>query len=417
MNLGKNMPASPPPPAPREGRDWRGRGGWSAFGGKIAIILGTRPEIIKMSPIMRACKKHGLNYFVLHTGQHYDYELDKKFFEDLELEEPKYNLNVGKNEYRKQIGIMVKQIGKILIKEKVDLVLVQGDTNSVLAGSLAAKKVKIKLGHHEAGLRSHDLSMLEEINRIITDHVSDYLFAPTKDAFKNLNEEGINEKRIFMTGNAIVDAVYQNLELAKQKVNVLENLKLQSGNYIVVTAHRSENVDKPERLKGILDGLRLIGENFKIPIIYSMHPRTANNINKFGLAIPPPVTIIKPLGYLEFLQLEANSKFIITDSGGLQEEASILKIPCVTVRDNTERPESMEAGVNILAGTEPEKILAAAKKIMAKEKKWPELYGDGQAAERIVKFIKREKGRRWKNWPIYLNLRRKIGSFLRKISN
>ena len=389
--------------------------GWSASGGKIAIILGTRPEIIKMSPIIRACKKCGLGYFILHTGQHYDYELDKKIFEDLELEEPKYNLNVGKNEYRKQIGIMVKQIGKILLKEKADLALVQGDTNSVLAGSLAAKKVKIKLGHHEAGLRSHDLSMLEETNRIISDHVSDYLFAPTADAFKNLNEEGINEKRILLTGNTVVDAVYENLELAKKKVNILEDLKLQSGNYIVVTAHRAENVDKPERLKGILEGLRLIGQDFKIPIIYSMHPRTANNINKFGLAVPPQITVVKPLGYLEFLQLEANSKLIITDSGGLQEEASILKIPCVTVRDNTERPESIEAGANILAGTESEKIRAAAKKVIARGKNWPELYGDGHAAERIVEFIRREKSKRWKNWPIYLSLRSKVGSFLRKI--
>jgi UDP-N-acetylglucosamine 2-epimerase (non-hydrolysing) len=382
---------------------------------KIVIILGTRPEIIKMSPIIRACKKKGLDYFILHTGQHYDYELDKKIFEDLELEEPKYNLNVGKNEYRKQIGIMVKQIGKILVKEKADLALVQGDTSSVLAGGLAAKKVKIKLAHHEAGLRSHDLAMLEENNRIITDHISDYLFAPTKDAFKSLNEEGINENRILMTGNTIMDAVYQNSKLAKKKADILERLKLQSGDYIVATAHRAENVDKPERLQGILEGLKLVGQHLKIPIVYSMHPRTANNIKKFGLEVPKEITIISPLGYLEFLQLEANAKLIITDSGGLQEEASILKIPCVTVRDNTERPESIEAGVNILAGTEPERILAAAKKIMAKGKNWPELYGDGHAAERIVGFIKREKVRRWRNWPIYLSLRNKIGSLIRKL--
>jgi len=381
---------------------------------RIAIILGTRPEIIKMSPIIRACEKSGLDYFILHTGQHYDYDLDKKIFEDLEIETPKYNLNVGKNEYRKQIGIMVKQIGKILIKEKADFVLVQGDTNSVLAGSLAAQKAKVKLGHHEAGLRSHDLSMLEETNRIITDHISHYLFAPTKDAFKNLNDEGINKNRILMTGNTIVDAVCQNLELAKKKVNVLERLKLQSGNYIVATAHRSENVDKLGRLKGILDGLALVVREFKLPIIYPIHPRTLNNIKKFGLKIPDGIKITKPLGYLDFLQLEANAKLIITDSGGLQEEASILKIPCVTVRDNTERPESIEAGINILAGTKSEKILAATKEIIAKEKKWPKLYGDGQAAVRIVEFIKHEKSWRWRNWLIYLKLRSKVGNFLRK---
>jgi len=382
---------------------------------KIAIILGTRPEIIKMSPIIRACKKFGLKYFILHTGQHYDYELDKKFFEDLELEEPKYNLNVGKNEYRKQIGMMVKQIGKILLSEKVDLALVQGDTNSVLAGALAAKKVRVKLGHHEAGLRSHDLSMLEENNRIITDHISDYLFAPTKDAFRNLNDEGINGNRIFMTGNTVVDAVNENLVIAVKRVNVHENLKLEKGNYIVATAHRSENVDKLERLKGILDGLSLVGQHFQIPIIYPMHPRTANCIAKFGLTVPPEITVIKPLGYLEFLQLEANAKIIITDSGGLQEEACVLKVPCVTMRDNTERPEGVEAGINILAGTEPKNILAAAKRIVEKEKIWPELYGDGLAAERIVKFIKKEKMRRWKNWQIYLNLRNRAGKLLRII--
>ncbi|MFA4941250.1 MAG: UDP-N-acetylglucosamine 2-epimerase (non-hydrolyzing) [Patescibacteria group bacterium] len=378
---------------------------------KIAIILGTRPEIIKMSPIIRACKKMRVDYFILHTGQHYDYELDKKFFEDLELGEPKYNLNVGKNEYRKQIGIMVKQIGKILLKEKADLVLVQGDTNSVLAGSLAAKKVNIKLGHHEAGLRSHDLSMLEENNRIIADHISDYLFAPTSDAFKNLNEEGINENRILMTGNTIVDAVYQNLELAGKKVDILKNLNLRKENYIIVTAHRAENVDKPERLKGILEGLKLVGEKFKIPIIYPMHPRTANNIKKFGLTIPQQITIIKPLGYLEFLQLEASSKLIITDSGGLQEEASVLKIPCVVVRDNTERPEGIKAGASILAGTEPKKILEAALKIVSEKIKWAELYGDGRAADKILEFIKDEKKYRLKK--NYQEIRSKIGSLLR----
>jgi UDP-N-acetylglucosamine 2-epimerase (non-hydrolysing) len=381
---------------------------------KIAIILGTRPEIIKMSPIIRACKKMRVDYFVLHTGQHYDYELDKKFFEDLELEEPKYNLNIGKNEYRKQIGMMVKQIGKILLKEKADLALVQGDTNSVLAGALAAKKVNIKLGHHEAGLRSHDLSMPEENNRIITDHISDHLFAPTEDAFKNLNEEGINANRILMTGNTIVDAVYQNLELARKKTDILKKLSLQRGNYIVVTAHRTENVDKLERLKGILNGLKLIGEDFKIPVIYPMHPRTANNIKKFELKIPPRITIIKPLGYLEFLQLEADSKLIVTDSGGLQEEASILKIPCVVMRDNTERPEGIRAGVSVLSGTKAEKILEAAQQIINQERGWPELYGDGRAAEKILEFIKRERRNRWRKWSVYLNLKNKLGSFLRK---
>ena len=179
---------------------------------KIAIILGTRPEIIKMSPIIRRLDKEGLDYFILHTGQHYDYEMDKEFFEELNLPEPRYNLNVGKDEYRKQIGSMIRLISKILVREETDIAFVQGDTNSVLAGALAANRVGIKIGHHEAGLRSHDLTMPEETNRIITDHISNYLFAPTEDALKNLREEGLKESKIFLTGNTIVDAVNGNIE-------------------------------------------------------------------------------------------------------------------------------------------------------------------------------------------------------------
>ncbi|MDD5032404.1 MAG: UDP-N-acetylglucosamine 2-epimerase (non-hydrolyzing) [Patescibacteria group bacterium] len=363
MNSGKNMPAS---------------------GGKIAIILGTRPEIIKMSPIIRACKKRGLNYFILHTGQHYSYEMDKKFFEDLEIRKPKYNLNVGGHEYRKQVGLMIREIMGILAKEGPEVVLVQGDTNSVLAGALAANKLGIKIGHHEAGLRSHDLTMLEETNRIITDHISDFLFAPTADAFKNLKDEGIADDKASLTGNTVVDAVFQNLELANKKSDILKKLNLEGKDYILATAHRAENVDIEERLKGILEGLALVANDFNLPIIYPIHPRTLNNIKKFGFKIPPGVRAISPLGYLDFLRLESKANLIITDSGGLQEEACILKIPCVTIRDNTERPETIKAGVNILAGVEPNKIWQSAKKIIKSRKKWINPFGDGRAAERIV---------------------------------
>ncbi|OGZ34037.1 MAG: UDP-N-acetylglucosamine 2-epimerase [Candidatus Portnoybacteria bacterium RBG_19FT_COMBO_36_7] len=351
---------------------------------KIALILGTRPEIIKMSPLIRELDKRNLDYFILHTGQHYDYEMDREFFEELDLPEPKYNLSVGRNEYRKQIGLMVQEISKILIKEKPDIAFVQGDTNSVLAGALAANKTGIKIAHHEAGLRSHDLSMLEETNRIITDHISDYLFAPTKNAVKNLKEEGLGKEKIFLTGNTIVDAIYQNIQLASKKNDILKKLYLKKGNYILVTAHRAENVDIRERLEGVLEGIALVGQYLKMPAIYPLHPRTSNNIKKFKLKIKPEIKIIEPLGYLEFLQLEANSKLIITDSGGLQEEASILKVPCVTVRDNTERPETIEAGINILAGAKPKKILKSAKLILKKQKNWPNLFGDGHAAEKIL---------------------------------
>lgn len=354
---------------------------------KIAIILGTRPEIIKMAPIIKELENRNADYFILHTGQHYSYEMDRKFFEDLELREPHHNLNIGGNEYRKQVGQMIREIMRVLNETRPDVILVQGDTNTVLAGAQAANKLGIKIGHHEAGLRSHNLTMLEETNRIITDHVSDYLFCPTEDARNNLIEEGISADKIFLTGNTVVDSLLQNIELADKKVNIFEKLNIERKNYIVVTAHRAENVDIEERLKGILDGLGLVAENFSLPIIYPIHPRTLNNIKKFGLEIPPSVRMIEPLGYLEFLQLEANAKLIITDSGGVQEEACILKVPCVTVRDETERPEMIKAGMNILAGTDPETILNCAKKMLGGNKIWSNPFGDGQAGKRIVEHL------------------------------
>ena len=290
---------------------------------KLAIVLGTRPEIIKMSPIIRICEQKNLDYFILHTGQHYSYEMDKKFFEDLEIRQPDYNLNVGSQPYRKQIGSMIREISVVLEKEKPDLVLVQGDTNSVLAAALAANKLKIKIGHHEAGLRSHDLTMLEETNRIITDHISDFLFVPTQDALKNITEEGINKDKVFLTGNTVVDAIQHNLSLAEKKVNILEKLNLTNKNYIITTAHRAENVDNQERLQGIVQGLKLIRNDLKLPVIFPIHPRTKINLEKFGITMDS-ITLIPPLGYLEFLQLQANAKLIVTDSGGLQEESCIL---------------------------------------------------------------------------------------------
>lgn len=354
---------------------------------KIAIILGTRPEIIKMSPIIRECEKRGIDYFILHTGQHYSENMDKVFFEELELPLPKYNLGVGIHPYNKQIGRMVKEIHEILIEEKVDVAIVQGDTNTVLAGALAANKARIKLAHHEAGLRSHDLRMLEEINRITTDHISDFLFAPSINALKNLHDEGLPGHKIFHSGNTIIDAVNKNLELANQKVNILKKLNLNKKRYILVTAHRSENVDNLNNLKGILEGISLVQKNFDIPLIYAMHPRTRKKIKEFNLKIPENIIFIDPVGFLEFLQLEANAKLILTDSGGLQEEACTLKIPCVTMRKTTERPETIEQGINIVTWTNPDKILEGAKKIMVSEKDWTNPFGDGNAAKKIIDVL------------------------------
>lgn len=354
---------------------------------KIAIVLGTRPEIIKMSPIIRECEKRKLNYFIIHSGQHYSKNMDKIFFEDLDISLPKYNLGVGRYPYRKQISRMIKEIQKILIEEKVDMVLVQGDTNTVLAGALATNKVGIKLAHHEAGLRSHDLRMLEEINRIITDHISDYLFAPTQNALKNLHEENLPRHRTFLSGNTIVDAINQNLEIANKKIDILKEFGLKKGKYILATIHRAENVDKFENLKGILEGISLIQKDLDIPLIYPIHPRTKKRIEEFKLKIPENITLTAPLGFLEFLQLEANTKLILTDSGGIQEEACTLRIPCVTLRETTERPETVEQGINIVAGTNAENILKCSKEIIKKEKNWKNPFGKGHAAEKIIKIL------------------------------
>jgi len=355
---------------------------------KISIILGTRPEIIKMSPVIRELENKGLDYFILHTGQHYSYNLDKIFFEDLELSEPKYNLDVGSGTHAEETGKMLMGIEKVLNEEKPDVVLVEGDTNTVLAGALAATKLHIKVSHVEAGLRSYDRTMPEEINRVLTDHVSDYLFAPTVKARENLLREGIEEHKIFVTGNTIVDAVYQNLEIARRKVDILKKLNLNLKGYFLVTVHRQENVDVKERLKGILDGLELVYNKFDLPIIYPIHPRTMKRIREFGLEVPKGITAIEPLGFLEFLQLEANAKLVLTDSGGVQEETCILNVPCVTLRDNTERPETLEVGSNVLVGVNQNKILEGVNTMLIKERDWNNPFGDGKAGERIVGIIK-----------------------------
>jgi len=354
---------------------------------KICIILGTRPEIIKMSPIIRECERQKLDYFIIHTNQHYSEKLDRIFFEELELPKPKYNLDIGSGTHAEQTGKALIEIEKVLIKGKPDIVLVEGDTNTVLAGALAATKLHIKVGHVEAGLRSYDREMPEEINRVLTDHCSDFLFAPTKKAKEILIKEGISKKKIFVTGNTIVDAVYQNIKLAKKKSKILKKLNLKEEKYFLLTCHRQENVDKKERLRGILDGLNLLYKKFTLSIIYPIHPRTKKRIKEFRLKIPEGTKLIEPVGYLDFLQLEANAKLVLTDSGGIQEEACILKVPCVTLRDNTERPETLEARSNILAGTNPEKILKEVETMLSKKRNWGNPFGGGGSGRKIVKII------------------------------
>lgn len=353
---------------------------------KLAVVLGTRPEIIKMSPIIRECEKRGIDYFTCHTGQHYSYEMDRIFFEELELPQSEYNLEVGSGSHAHQTGRIMAGIEEVLEDERPDVVLVQGDTNTVLAGALAASKMHIKVGHVEAGLRSFDRRMPEEINRVVADHLSDYLFAPTKTARENLLREGIPEEKISITGNTIVDSVYQNLEISKRKANPLEDLGLKEKGYFLATAHRAENVDDRRRLKEILRGFSLISEEFSLPVIFPVHPRTRKRIVEFSLDLDG-VRAIEPVGFLEFLQLEAGARLALTDSGGVQEETCILGVPCVTLRDNTERPETLEAESNVLAGSSATEMVKGVRFMLERGNGWKNPFGNGTSGATIANLI------------------------------
>lgn len=351
----------------------------------IALILGTRPEIIKMSPVIRELSRKKANFFILHTGQHYSYNLDKVFFEQLELSQPRYNLDVGSGSHAEETSKMLVGIEKVLLEEKPEVILVQGDTNSVLAGALAAAKLAIKVGHIEAGLRSYDRTMPEEINRILTDHCADLLFAPTEKAEKILLGEGIPADKIFVTGNTIVDAVYQNRAIACGKGKILDTLKIKAGEYFVVTLHRQENVDNKARFISILAGLERVATEFETPLIYPVHPRARKMMTQFGLQ-PRHLRLTEPLDFLSFLHLESNARLVFTDSGGIQEETCILNVPCVTLRDNTERPETVDVGANVLAGASPQSIVECATLMLGREPRWHNPFGDGTAASKIVKI-------------------------------
>ncbi|MCM8804627.1 MAG: UDP-N-acetylglucosamine 2-epimerase (non-hydrolyzing) [Candidatus Omnitrophica bacterium] len=357
---------------------------------KILIIIGTRPEIIKMAPVIRYCIKEKLPFEILHTGQHYSYNMDKIFFEELNLPQPDYKLEVGSGTDGQQTAKALNGIEKILIKKRPYIVLVQGDTNTTLAGALAASKLYIKIGHIEAGLRSYDRNMPEEINRVLTDHLSDYLFAPTENSKYNLLKEGIPEKRIVVTGNTIVDSIYQSLKISEQKMgkNLLKNYNIEQKKYFLLTLHRRENVDNKERLENILISMNVLKEKYKMRIIFPIHPRTLKNIKIFNLSnLFSCLDVIQPCGFLEFIQLERYAKVILTDSGGVQEESCILKVPCITLRENTERLETIEIGSNILAGWRKETILDSVEKMINKESNWGNPFGDGKASERICKII------------------------------
>ncbi|MFC1898786.1 non-hydrolyzing UDP-N-acetylglucosamine 2-epimerase [Chloroflexota bacterium] len=339
-----------------------------------------------MAPIIKTLGKRGADFFVIHTGQHYSYNMDGIFFKQLELPQAKYKLEVGSGSHAEQTAKILIGVEEILKLEKPDITLVEGDTNSVLASALVASKLHIKVGHVEAGLRSSDKQMPEEINRILTDHCSDYLFAPTEASKVNLMRESIDEKKIFITGNTIVDALMQNLEIAKHQADVLQQLNLDPKNYCLVTLHRQENVDNRERFTSILEGLGRVGLEIDVPMVYPVHPRAHKMMTEFNLN-PVNLKIIEPQDYFSFVQLESSARLILTDSGGIQEEACVLRIPCVTLRDNTERPETITVGANLLAGTTADKIVNYSYKMMGKATDWFNPFGDGNAAERIIDIV------------------------------
>jgi UDP-N-acetylglucosamine 2-epimerase (non-hydrolysing) len=354
---------------------------------KISIIVGTRPEIIKMSPVIIQCEHLGIPYFILHSGQHYSYNMDKVFFEQLELPEPRYNLDVGSGSQAEQTGKILLGVEKTLMKEKPDVVVVEGDTNTVLASALAAAKLHLKVGHIEAGLRSYDKTMPEEINRVLTDHCADYLFAPTEKSRQILLGEGIPDTKIFVTGNTVVDAVFRNIQLAEKKGTVFHELGLKKQQYFLVTCHRQSNVEDQERFSGIIDGLKRIHKRYETPVVYPIHPHSRKKLQEFHLDYDG-VTLLDPVDYLNFLQLEKNAKVVLTDSGGVQEEACILGTPCVTMRNNTERPETLDVGSNVLSGTDPDKIVECVTWMYNLNKKWDNPFGSGTAGKQILEILK-----------------------------
>ncbi|REL31474.1 non-hydrolyzing UDP-N-acetylglucosamine 2-epimerase [Thalassotalea euphylliae] len=353
---------------------------------KIGIIVGTRPEIIKMAPVIRECQKRSIPFFIIHSNQHYSEEMDSIFFDELELPAPNYNLGVGSGLHSNQTGNILIKMEPILVEEKPDIVLVQGDTNTVLAGALAASKLNIKVGHIEAGLRSYDRMMPEETNRILTDHMSEFLFAVGPNQEQILDKEGISADKIHTVGNTVSDSLFQHLEIAADKSQILDDLSLTENDYFLVTAHRASNVDIPAHLKELLVLFERLHEKYEQPIVWPIHPRTQAKLTEFGITIPSYLKLSPPIGYLDFIQLQQNAQLILTDSGGIQEEACLLGVPCITLRENTERPESIEVGANVLVGRDADKALAAADKWLNTEGSvsWANPFGDGHVAKRIV---------------------------------
>jgi UDP-N-acetylglucosamine 2-epimerase (non-hydrolysing) len=355
------------------------------------VVVGTRPEIIKMAPVVRALQKYKIPLISVHCGQHYDYNMSKQFIEELWLSPPDYGYKVEAYSQGEQTARIIIQMEGLLKKTSPGLVLVEGDTNGVLATALAAVKLGIPVGHVEAGLRSFDLRMPEEHNRRLTDHVSTYLFAPTKNAESNLKSEGVWGK-IYVTGNTVIDAAIQHLPIAEKKSKILEAIHFQ--NFALATAHRVENVDDSTILKNFMEAFA----EAPIPVVYPMHPRTKKRLRQNGIYARIKKTknmqILPPLGYLDFLVLMKTCEMIVTDSGGIQEEATApcIRKPILVIRLSTERPEAVKAGFAKVVGIEKQKMLRAMERTLKQRKELPAKspYGDGNAAEKIVRAIDEE---------------------------
>jgi len=320
---------------------------------KLLSIVGARPQFIKCAPLSRELRKEHEEILV-HTGQHYDQEMSEIFFEELGIPEPDYNLGIGSGSHGEQTGKMLIAIEKVLLKESPDFVLVYGDTNSTLAGALAASKLHLKVGHVEAGVRSFDRQMPEEINRVLTDRISTLLFCPTRTAVDNLEKEGIT-KGVHLVGDVMTDALIYNKKVAHDRSRIIEELGLKQKEYLVVTVHRPSNTDSRENMQNIIEALGKSGKT----VVFPVHPRTEKYLREYGLrdSMHSNVKLIQPLGYLDMLRLMASAEKILTDSGGMQKEAFMLGVPCITLRDNTEWIETLEGGWNVLAGADKEKIL------------------------------------------------------------
>ncbi len=356
---------------------------------KLAVVLGTRPEVIKMWSIICQLQERRIEHFIIHTNQHYSANMSDFFFQSLGLPQPRYNLQIGSDTQGKQIASMLRGTEKVLWKEKPDCIFIAGDTNTVLGGALAASKLGIKIAHVEAGLRSFDCTMPEETNRILADHTSDYLFVPTSIQEQNLLYEGIPREKIHIVGNSISDAVKGHLPKIQGEQHLSPH-SLQKQGYFLVTVHRPENTDNREKLQQLLKSLERVHQKYGHPLLYPLHPRAKRKIKEFNLPIPPGLILTAPLDYFEFLQLLQNAKIVLTDSGGVQEEAAILRVPCVTLRNNTERPETVRIGANIIAGTKPQQVLKSIKAMLGRKREWENPFGDGTTGKKIVEIIQKD---------------------------